>query len=272
MTTRFARLAGIVTTLVLVTAACGSGSPGGGTSPGAGTGASSDAGAQTSVASQPSAAGGGGSGGPSWWPSELAMPSGVTLVGDQNGVALWNGGDPTVVNDTLVAEAKSAGYAVYAGGSADVEFKLYFLKAPNAFNATVSGSGIFGRRAGIMHVKASGGASLDMDLPMTSDKPRQFEDFFVGVDAPSDKCAGCSYYITLRIRAHDYKGPATYDTPIVEFGALTPGTKASYETPQSCHIVVADERTGTFDCKGLRELGTDARADVSGSYQTPNAG
>jgi hypothetical protein len=200
------------------------------------------------------------------------MPGGVSLVGEQKGVALWSGGDPTVVNDTLVAEAKSAGYAVYAGGSADVEFRLYFLKAPNAFSATVSGSGIFGRRAGIVHVKASGAASLEMDLPMTYDKPREFEDFFVGVDAPSDKCAGCSFHITLRIRAHDYKGPGTYDMPVIEFGALTPGTKATYETPQSCRIVVTDEKTGTFDCKGLREQATDARADVSGTWTTPNAG
>jgi hypothetical protein len=272
MMTRFARLAGIVTTLVLVTAACGGGSPGGGASPGAGSGASSDAGAQTSVPSQPAVTGGGGSGGPSWWPSDLAMPSGVTLVGDQKGVALWTGGDPTVVNDTLVAEAKAAGYAVYAGGSADMEFRLYFLKAPNAFSATVSGSGIFGRRAGIMHVKASGATSLDMDLPMTYDNPREFEDFLVGVDAPSDKCAGCSYHITLRIRAHDYKGPGTYDTAMIDFGAFSPGTKETYQYPASCQIAVTDGKTGTFNCKGLREQTTDAKADLSGTWTTPISG
>jgi len=200
------------------------------------------------------------------------MPPGLAVVGDLNGQAIWSGGSPQAVNDALLAEAKAAGYTVFAGGSADSAFNLYFLKPPNAFRATVMEGGVQGQRVGIMHVKATGTEPLDMDLPMANDKQIVFGDLDVGVDAPSDKCTGCSYGISLRVSAHDFKGPGAYDLPVIEFGALQVGTKNNYQLPTSCHIVVADDKTGTFDCKGLREQGSQAPEGVSGSWATPNAG
>ena len=83
--------------------------------------------------------------------------------------------------------------------------------------------GVQGQRVGIMHVKATGTEPLDMDLPMANDKQIVFGDLDVGVDAPSDKCTGCSYGISLRVSAHDFKGPGAYDLPVIPFAINQPG-------------------------------------------------
>ena len=236
-----------------------------------------------------------GASGPAWWPKELAMPAGTSFDKEfKKGLmatwrlAFWTAPNPNVdsVRDLLFQEAKTAGYQYFTIPQGMVPGKLYTIyiwKSTAAYQLTLAqtsdkqGTKIQGGATGILHLKATGSASLDMDLPVTSYSfaPKDLaKSVAFAAEAPNDKCSNC--FFAFGMDGSDYNGPATYakwNDVRVNSGGVDDLVKI-YRGPKSCTFVVnKDEFSGTFNCKGLH-FGDDLKKtiDVSGSWQIASQG
>ena len=233
-------------------------------------------------------------GGPAWWPTELAMPAGTHFDKEvRKGLlatwrlAFWTAPNPNVdsVRDLLFQEAKTAGYQYFTIPQGMVPGKLYTIyiwKSTAAYQLTLAqtsdnkGTKIQGGATGILHLKATGSTSLDMDLPVTtaSFAPKDLaKSVALAAEAPNAKCNNC--FFAFGMDGSGYNGPATYakwNDVRVNPGGVEDLVKI-YRGAKSCTFVVKDELSGTFDCKGLHpENDLKKTLDVSGSWQIASQG
>jgi hypothetical protein len=218
---------------------------------------------------------------PAWWPAALAQPMGAEFVGDSTRT-VWSTSDLNVpgLKDFFLGEAKAAGYKTYSVTLSEGSiYDLYFLNGAAAYglNLTQGSNATFltGNRVGIFHVKATGAANLDIDLPMRSHlDTTPGSEVAIGTSVPSPECGDCQYYINVHIAP--FKGIGAYDSKpgiyIIDV-ELIPGGRTDqqdYRWAQSCTVMVQDASTGSYDCRGLQNVNDQSiKLDVSGGWRQP---
>jgi hypothetical protein len=218
---------------------------------------------------------------PAWWPAALALPKGAQFVGDSTRT-VWSTPDLNVpgLRDFFLGEAKVAGYKTYnvtlSEGSI---YDLYFVDGAGAYamNLTQGSTATFltGTRVGIFHVKATGTANIEIDLPMRSHlDTTPGSEVSIGTSVPNSDCADCQYYINVHIAP--FKGIGAYDSKpgiyIIDV-ELIPGGQTDqqdYRWAQTCTVVVKDASSGSYDCRGLQNVNDQSKKlDVSGNWTQP---
>jgi hypothetical protein len=217
---------------------------------------------------------------PSWWASELKMPQGAEFAGIVRDNPTWSTRDVNAdeLRDTFVRQATSAGYATTViTKSQSAIYDVLMLKGQTAFALNITlGSDrtiLTGSRIGIFHLKVSGGANIELDLPMRERvNLSPGSEVSIGTSIPSAQCRGCEFFINVHIAP--FRGPGTYDSKpglsIIDLQVI-PGSdpfKEDFRWAQSCVVIVRDANSGTFDCRGLQNVYDQTRKiDVSGSWQ-----
>ncbi len=218
---------------------------------------------------------------PAWWSPDLAMPQGAEFVGDAKRT-VWSTRDVNVVGlkDFFVGEATRAGYAPYIVTQSEGSiYDLFFVKAASAYglNLTQGSDATFltGSRVGTFHLKVTGVANVDVDLPMRSRLDvTPGSEISIGTSMPNSQCSGCEYFANVHIApfagigAYDSK-PGVYiiDIQVVPGGKLE---QEDYRWAQSCAVNVKDASSGNFDCRGLQNVYDQSKKiDVSGSWAQP---
>jgi hypothetical protein len=232
------------------------------------------------------------SGGVAWWPSDLALPAGSALDFEIPGTsattrsAMWTakGTSPDVANAFMVKEASGAGYTVWNGYSGVTSavggFHLYFLKGTQVYHLEIDASpteegaaSLNGTTPGMMHVKTSGAASLELDLPVTNSSiDSQYHTFTIETNVLKPGCDSCVYLFDLNLGqgSADYTGPGIYTNVM---GAANPGFNfGPLFGGNSCSMTVNDQVSGTFQCQfaGLESATPYPPLNVSGSWLLPS--
>jgi hypothetical protein len=218
---------------------------------------------------------------PLWWPAPLALPKGAQFVGDSTRT-VWSTPEMNVkgLRDFFLSEAAVAGFKTYSVTLSEGSiYDLFFVKGAGAYglNLTQGSSATFltGSRVGIFHVKATGAANLDIDLPMRSHlDTTPGSEVSIGTSVPNPECVDCQYYINVHIAP--FKGIGVYDGKpgiyIIDV-ELIPGAQTDQEDfrwAQSCTVTVANASSGSFDCRGLQNVNDQSKKlDVSGEWQQP---
>lgn len=218
---------------------------------------------------------------PAWWPPDLAMPKGALFVGDTQRT-VWSTREVNVagLKDFFVNEATRAGYTPYSVTlSAGSIYDLFFVKAASAYglNLTQGSDTTFltGSRVGTFHLKVTGVANVEVDLPMRSRLDvTPGSEISIGTSVPSPQCGGCEYFANVHIAP--FTGIGAYDSKpgiyIIDIQVI-PGGKLEQEDfrwAQSCTVNVKDASSGNFDCRGLQNVYDQSKKiDVSGSWVQP---
>lgn len=218
---------------------------------------------------------------PAWWPAELAMPKGAEFVGDSTRT-VWSTRDLNVqgLRDFFLREGMAASYKPYSVTLSEGSiYDLFFLKGAGAYglNLTQGSDATFltGTRVGTFHVKVSGVANSEIDLPMRSRlDTTPGSEVSIGTSVPNAECNDCQYYINVHIAP--FQGIGVYDskpgTYIIDIEVIPGGTSEQndYRWAQSCKVTVRDASSGNFDCRGLQNANDQSKKlDVSGSWQQP---
>ena len=218
---------------------------------------------------------------PAWWPADLAMPKGAEFVGDAR-QTIWSTRDQNVpgLRDFFMRQATGAGYRPYSVTLSEGSiYDLFFVKGANAYglNLTQGSDTTFltGTRVGLFHIKASGVANLEIDLPMRSHlDTAPGSEVAIGTSLPNPACRDCQYYVNVHIAP--FKGVGEYDSKpgiyIIDVEVIPGGTpeQDDYRWAQSCTVTVKDASSGSFDCRGLQNVNDQSRKmDVSGSWTQP---
>ncbi|MBI5301640.1 MAG: hypothetical protein HY868_05840 [Chloroflexi bacterium] len=219
---------------------------------------------------------------PAWWVSDVAMPTNIEFTGIVRGNATWSTTDLNAdkLRDDFVRRAHTAGYATTViTKSQGAIYDILIVKESNAFALNILvGSDktiLTGSRVGVFHLKATGAANLEVDLPMrTRVDIAPGSEISIGTSIPNSQCRECEYFINIHIAP--FKGAGTYDgkpgISIIDLQVI-PGVRfdqEDYRWAQSCVVVVRDALGGTFDCRGLQNVYDQTKLiDVSGSWQQP---
>ncbi|HEX7587721.1 MAG TPA: hypothetical protein VF478_05345 [Anaerolineae bacterium] len=218
---------------------------------------------------------------PAWWPAALALPKGAQFVGDLTRT-VWSTPDLNVpgLRDFFLGEARAAGFTAYSVTLSEGSiYDMFFLKGAGAYglNLTQGSSATFltGSRVGIFHVKATGAANIEIDLPMRSHlDTTPGSEVSIGTSFPNPECADCQYYINVHIAP--FKGIGAYDSKpgiyIIDV-ELIPGGQTDqqdYRWAQNCTVIVQDASSGSYDCRGLQNVNDQSKKlDVSGAWHQP---
>ena len=184
------------------------------------------------------------------------------------------------LRDFFLGEAATAGFKTYSVTLSEGSiYDLFFLKGAGAYglNLTEGSNATFltGSQVGIFHVKATGAANIEIDLPMRSHlDTTPGSEVSIGTSVPNSACGDCQYYINVHIAP--FKGIGEYDSKpgiyIIDV-ELIPGGQTDqedYRWAQSCTVKVADASSGNYDCRGLQNVNDQSKkVDVSGVWQQP---
>jgi len=217
---------------------------------------------------------------PAWWDKQMAMPSGAEFVGDAKR-ATWRTSDTNTDNirDFILRQAKSADYqSIVITLSQGAIYDVLLVKGQSAYDVNVTlGSDttiITAERVGVMHLKVSGVANIEVDLPMRGRiDTTPGSEVSIGTSIPNSLCDGCQYFINVHIAP--FKGTGNYDSKpgisIIDV-ELVPGgdyERDNYRWAQSCMVTVK-ETSGSFDCRGLQNMNDlSQKVDASGSWTQP---
>ncbi len=218
---------------------------------------------------------------PAWWDLPLALPASAEFEGDAKR-AVWRTRDLNVdtFRDSLLQQAKSAGYQTYVlTQSQGAIYDLLFVKGQTAYalNLTLGSDAVIltGTRVGVMRVKISGVANVEIDLPMrTRLDVTPGSEVSIGAAIPSPQCAACEYFVNVHIAP--FKGVGNYDskpgTYLID-AQVIPGGEPAREDFRWAYggcTVTVKETSGTFECKQLQNvIDQSRRIDVSGSWIQP---
>lgn len=218
---------------------------------------------------------------PTWYPVDLPMPTGAQFSGDAIR-AVWKTSDLNVngIRDYFLKQAASAGYKSHIiTQSANSIYDLFFTKGTNAYgiNLTQGSDATFITiiRTGIFHLKVSGVANIELDLPMRSRLDvSPGSEVSIGTAIPNVDCKGCEYYVNVHIAP--FKGVGSYDskpgTYIVDIEVIPGGTaeKDDFRWAINGCTVTVNPSDGFFACGQLQNIiDQSKRIDVSGSWQQP---
>lgn len=184
------------------------------------------------------------------------------------------------LRDFFLGEAAAAGFKTYSVTLSEGSiYDLFFVKGTGAYglNLTQGSSATFltGSRVGIFHVKTTGTANIDIDLPMRAHlDTTPGSEVSIGTSVPNPECADCQYYINVHIAP--FNGVGVYDGKrgiyIIDV-ELIPGGPADqddYRWAQSCTVTVANASSGSYDCRGLQNVNDQSKKlDVNGEWQQP---
>lgn len=222
-------------------------------------------------------------GAPAWWDTRLALPRDADFNGDAKR-AVWHTRDTNVdgIRDYIWQQATSAGYRVFViTQSQGAIYDLLCVKGQNAFalNLTLGSETtiLTGERVGVMHIKITGVANVELDLPMRTRldvTPGSEISIGASVPNPSATCAQCEYFVNVHIAP--FKGVGTYDPKpgiyLIDAQVIPGGDpdKDDYRWAIGGCAVVVKETSGSFDCKQLQNIVEQSkRIDVSGGWTQP---
>lgn len=217
---------------------------------------------------------------PMWWDKQIQMPNGAEFVGDSKRAA-WSMSDTNVdrLRDFFLHQANAAGYQSFViTQSSGAIYDLLLVKGQTAYalNLTLGSDAtiITASRVGVMHLRVSGVANAEIDLPMRGRvDTTPGSEVSIGTSVPSDACPGCQYFINVHIAP--FKGVGNYDgkpgISIIDV-ELVPGgdyDRDNYRWAQTC-VVTVQETSGSFDCRGLQNINDlSQKVDASGSWTQP---
>ena len=184
------------------------------------------------------------------------------------------------LRDFFLRAATAAGFKPYSVTLSEGSiYDLFFLKGAGAYglNLTQGSDQTFltGSQVGIFHLKASGVANLEIDLPMRSRlDTTPGSEVSIGTSLPNPECSNCQYYINVHIAP--FTGIGVYDSKpgisIIDVEVIPGGTSEQddYLWAQNCAVTVKDASTGNFDCRGLQNANDQSKKlDLSGSWVQP---
>ncbi len=219
---------------------------------------------------------------PTWWVSDIALPTSAEFNGVVRGNPTWSTLDLNAdkLRDDFVRRANTAGYTTtLITKSQGAIYDILFVKGQAAFALNILvGSDktiLTGSRVGVFHLKISGNANLEVDLPMRARVDiAPGSEISIGTSIPNAQCRECEYFINIHIAP--FKGAGTYDgkpgVAIIDL-QVVPGVRfdqEDYRWAQSCVVIVRDAQGGSFDCRGLQNVYDQTkRIDVSGYWQQP---
>jgi hypothetical protein len=220
-------------------------------------------------------------GAPTWWDAQIALPSSFNFEGDTNRAG-WSTRDTNAdsIKDVLAQQAKAAGYQVFViTQSPGAIYDLLCLKGQSALalNVTLGRDTtiITGQRVGVMHLKVSGVANIELDLPMRARLDTSpGSEVSIGTAIPNPQCARCEYFVNVHIAP--FKGIGNYDskpgTYLIDVQVIPGGDpdKDDFRWSLGGCTVTVKESSGAFECKQLQNVTDQSkRIDVSGAWQQP---
>jgi len=221
---------------------------------------------------------------PTWWDRQIKMPAGAEYIGDARQTT-WQTRDTNAssIKDWIVEQARRAGYQTFViTQSPGAIYQVLLVREQTAFTVNITlGSDttiIRVNRTGIMHLKVSGITNVEVDLPLRSRvEVTPGSEISIGTAVPSERCAGCEYFINVHIAP--FKGVGKYDsTPGISIidVELVPGGDHDRDNFRwaigGCTIEVR-ANSGSFDCKQLQNINDQSqRVDVSGTWTQPANG
>ena len=220
-------------------------------------------------------------GAPVWWDAQIALPATFNFEGDANR-AVWGTRDTNAdgIKDSLTRQAQTAGYQVFViMQSKGAIYDLLCVKGQRALvlNVTLGSDTtiITGNRVGVMHLKVSGVANVELDLPMRARlDTAPGSEVSIGTAIPNSQCAQCEYFINVHIAP--FKGIGNYDskpgTYLIDVQVIPGGDpdKDDFRWPIGGCTITVKESSGAFECKQLQNVNDQGkRIDVSGSWVQP---
>ena len=220
-------------------------------------------------------------GAPAWWDARINLPASFDYEGDTKR-AMWSTRDPNAegIKEVLLQRARAAGYEVYIITQSQAAiYDLLCVKGQSALALNVTlGSDttiITGTRVGVMHLRVSGVANVELDLPMRARlDPAPGSEISIGTAVPSARCARCEYYINLHIAP--FKGVGNYDskpgTYLIDVQVIPGGDpdQDDFRWPIGGCTITVQAANGVFDCKQLQNINDQTkRIDISGSWIQP---
>jgi hypothetical protein len=209
------------------------------------------------------------------------MPAGAEFIGD-NQRALWSTRDTNAdsIKDFFVQQANVTGYQSFiVTKSQGAIYDVLLVKGQTAFavNITLGSDAtiIAASRTGVMRLKVSGVANIEIDLPMrTRVDVSPGSEISIGTSVPNAQCAGCEYFINVHIAP--FKGMGNYDSKpglaIIDV-ELVPGgdhDRDNFRWAIGGCVVEVKAIGGSFDCKQLQNINDQSkRVDVSGTWTQP---
>ena len=220
-------------------------------------------------------------GAPAWWDAQIALPSSFNFEGDAKR-AVWSTRDPNIdsIKDFFIQQAKAASYQVFViTQSQGAIYDLLCVKGQSALALNITlGSDmtiVTGNRVGVMHLKVSGVANIELDLPMRARlDTTPGSEVSIGTAIPSPQCARCEYFINVHIAP--FKGVGNYDskpgTYLIDVQVIPGGDpdKDDFRWPIGGCVITVKESSGAFECKQLQNINDQSkRIDVGGSWIQP---
>lgn len=218
---------------------------------------------------------------PMWWDAQIKIPTGAEFIGD-NQLAAWSVRDTNAegIKDFFVRQASTTGYQSFiVTKSQSAIYDVLLVKGQSAFVVNVTlGSDttiITANRTGVMRVKVSGVANVDIDLPMrTRMDVSPGSEVSIGTSVPNAQCAGCEYFVNVHIAP--FKGVGNYDSKpgisIIDI-ELVPGgdhDRDNFRWAIGGCVVEVKANGGSYDCKQLQNINDQSkRVDVSGTWTQP---
>jgi hypothetical protein len=134
---------------------------------------------------------------------------------------------------------------------------------------------ITGNRVGVMHLKVSDVANVELDLPMRARlDTTPGSEVSIGTAMPSPQCARCEYFVNVHIAP--FKGIGNYDskpgTYLIDVQVIPGGDpdQDDFRWPIGGCTIAVKETSGAFECKQLQNVNDQSkRIDVSGSWVQP---
>jgi hypothetical protein len=220
-------------------------------------------------------------GAPTWWDAQIALPAMFNFEGDANR-AVWSTRDTNAdgIRDLVARQAQAAGYQVFViTQSKSAIYDLLCVKGQGALvlNITLGSDTtiITGKRVGVMHLKVSGVANVELDLPMRARlDATPGSEVSIGTAIPNAQCARCEYFINVHIAP--FKGIGNYDskpgTYLIDVQVIPGGDpdQDDFRWPIGGCAITVQETSGAFECKQLQNVNDQSRRiDVSGSWVQP---
>jgi hypothetical protein len=220
-------------------------------------------------------------GAPTWWDAQIALPASFDFEGDTRR-AMWITRDTNAegIKEYLLRRTQAAGYQVFViTQSKGAIYDLLGVKGQGALALNITlGSDttiITGNRVGVFHLKVTGVANIELDLPMrTRLDPTPGSEVSIGTAVPSPQCARCEYFVNVHIAP--FKGIGNYDskpgTYLIDVQVIPGGDpdQDDFRWPIGGCAITVREFSGAFECKQLQNVNDQTkRIDVSGSWTQP---
>lgn len=218
---------------------------------------------------------------PTWWDTQIKIPAGTEFIGDSTRAA-WSTRDTNAdgIKNFLTQQANAAGYQTFlVTKSQGAIYDVLLVKGQTAFavNITLGSDAtiITANRTGVMRLKVSGVANVEIDLPLrTRVDVTPGSEVSIGTSVPNAQCAGCEYFINVHIAP--FKGVGNYDSKpglaIIDV-ELVPGgdhDRDNFRWAIGGCTVEVKATGGSFDCKQLQNIVDQSkRVDVSGTWTQP---